>query len=82
MIGRVLTALELEIVCLHAERLLKLGLPVHAAACLIDESFAAFPHDWQALVLADMQFMQNVALEAMVQLQLANDSNAIAVSSS
>jgi len=68
MIGRVLTALELEIVCLHAERLLKLGLPVNAAACLIDESFAAFPRDWQALVLADMQFLQNVARDALLLL--------------
>jgi len=68
MIGRVLTALELEIVCLHAERLLKLGLPVDAAACLIDESFAAFPHDWRALVLADMQFLQNVARDALLLL--------------
>lgn len=68
MIGRVLTALELEIVFLHSERLLGLGYPVNAAACLMDEAFNVFPADWQAVVLADMQFMQNVAREALVQL--------------
>ena len=68
MIGRLLTALELEIVFLHSERLLGLGYPVNAAACLMDEAFGAFPADWQAVVLADMQFMQNAAREALVQL--------------
>ena len=68
MIGRLLTALELEIVFLHSERLLGLGYPVNAAACLMDEAFSVFPADWQAVVLADMQFMQNAAKEALVQL--------------
>jgi|GEM_PF-4345365 len=77
MIGRILTELELGIVCLHAERLLKLGFPVNATACLMDNAFTAFSHDWQAVVLADMQFMQNVALEALVQMQmqLGNETN-------
>ena len=68
MIGRLLTALELEIVFLHTERLLALGFPVNAAACMADDAFSVFPPDWQALVLVDMQFMQNAAREALVQL--------------
>ena len=68
MIGRLLTALELEIVFFHSERLLGLGYPDNAAACLMDDVFSAFPADWQAVVLADMQFMQNAAREALMQL--------------
>ena len=64
MIGRLLTALELEIVFLHSERLLGLGYPVNAAACLMDEAFNVFPADWQALVLSDMQFMLDATREA------------------
>ena len=65
MIGRLLTALELEIVFLHSERLLALGFPVNAAACLMDDAFSVFSPDWQAVILADMQFMQNAAHEAL-----------------
>ena len=68
MIGRVLTALELEIVFLHSERLLGLGYAVNAAACMADEAFSVFPPDWQAVVLADMQFMQNAARDALAHL--------------
>lgn len=73
MIGRLLTKLELEIVFLHSERLLALGFPSNAAACLMDETFAAFPYDWQAVVLADMQFMQNDT-DAQAGLFDANDT--------
>ena len=68
MIGRLLTALELEIVFAHSERLLGLGYASNAASCLKDDAFSVFPPDWQAVVLADMQFMQNAAREALVQL--------------
>ena len=61
MIGRLLTALELEIVQLHSDRLLALGFPVNVEACLEDDVFNQFPHDWQQVVLADMQFMQDEA---------------------
>ena len=66
MIGRLLTAIELEIVFLHSERLLTLGFSVDADACMADEAFSVFPPDWQALVLGDMEFMQNAAREALL----------------
>ena len=72
MIGRILTELELKIVGVHAERLLALGFPVNSAACQKDEAFAAFPNDWQAVVLADMQFMEDQTL--------GHDANITAVS--
>jgi len=72
MIGHVLTELELKIVGVHAERLLALGFPVNSAACQKDEAFAAFPNDWQTIVLADMQFMEDQSL--------GNDTNVTEVS--
>ena len=66
MIGRLLTALELEIVFWHSERLLGLGYPVNAAACLMDDAFSVFSPDWQAVILADMQFLQNADRDALV----------------
>ena len=61
MIGRLL-----EIVFLHSERLLALGFPVDAEACLADEAFSVFPPDWQALVLVDMAYMQTASRETLV----------------
>ena len=65
MIGRLLTAIELEIVFLHSERLLALGFSVDADACMADEAFSVFPPDWQALVLVDMAYLQTAPREAL-----------------
>jgi hypothetical protein len=64
MIGRLLTALELEIVFWHSDRLRRLGFPANSDACRMDEAFSAFPADWQAVVLSDMQFMLDATREA------------------
>ena len=71
MIGRLLTALELEIVFLHSVRLLALGFAATTEACLMDDTFGVFSPDWQAVILADMQFMQE---EANAALALAKEA--------
>ncbi len=65
MIGRLLTALELEIVFLHSDRLRSLGFAANSGACLVDEVYNAFGPDWQALVLADMQFTLDAERDAL-----------------
>ena len=67
MIGRLLTPAELAIVTSQAERLLALNFLPDPAQCAHDASFAAFPENWQSLILSDMQFLQS-------ELALAEDA--------